>query len=313
MLEFLLNLQLFADGDGGDGGASSEGEGTGADALDETMSKELASIPEKARKFYPKKAKTEAQGEAEEEEVTDESEEVSKPSYLDLIKSDEYKDAHKEYMEKTISDRLKRYKGIEERDTKMSNLLQTIGMKYGLDANSDTFLDDIAKAIDGDESYYEQYAIDHDMTPQEARKVVELEREVSQFKASREEAEREMQKQEALRVLRENAVRTKAQFPQFDLDTEMMNEDFRNITALLGGDTTRAYMAIHGSEVVQNVAVSASKQAQIQTANAISATKGRPTENGMKGSQGTVTETNFRSMNLQQLREYAESQKRMRR
>ena len=309
MLDYLLNLQLFAEGDGGDGGASSEGEGTGA--VIDGDDKVLASIPEKARKFYPKKSKAEAQGgaETEEENVTNES----KPSYLDLIRSDDYKDAHKEYMEKTLNDRLKKYKGIEERDSKMSGLLQTIGMKYGLDANSNTFLDDVAKAIEGDESYYEKYAIDHDMTPTEARKIVELEREVSSYKAAHEDAEREIQKQEALRVLHQNAEVTKAQFPNFDLDAEMMNEEFRNITALLGGDTTRAYMAIHGNEVMKNVAVNASKQAQIQTTNAINANKGRPIENGLNGSQGTVTETNFRNMNLQQIRAYAEEQRRKRR
>lgn len=314
MLKYLLNLQLFADGgDGGDGGASPEGEGTGAEALDESMSKELASIPEKARKFYPKNAKANAQSKAEGQEDTNNEQPQGKPSYADLIKSDDYKEAHKEYMEKTINDRLKKYKDIESKDARMTELLQTIGLKYGIDANSETFLDDVAKAIDGDESYYEQYAIEHDMTPADARKIVEMERKVTNLEAEREEQARQVRIDEAMRTLRANAEQTKAQYPNFDLDVEMSNETFRNICAVTNGDTTGAYMAVHREEVLREQALRASRQAQIQASNAINANGNRPIESGMSGSQPIVSQTNFRKMNLQQLREQAAEWKRQQR
>ena len=54
--KLLLNLQLFADGggDGGDGGSASVSVGDALGNNDSGEDKILASIPEKARKYYPK-------------------------------------------------------------------------------------------------------------------------------------------------------------------------------------------------------------------------------------------------------------------
>jgi len=298
--KWFLNLQLFADGgDGGDGGDSPV-EGDSGDKV-------LDSIPERARKFY--KAPNQSKTEVAEEHTTDEQSAQGKMSYADMIKSDDYKDEHKAYMEKTIGDRLKKYKGIEEKSLKMQRALESVATKYGIDASSDTFLDDLSAKIEADDSYYENYAVEHDITPTEARRIVTMERKLAENERQAEEAEKQRRVDEHMITLQRNAERTRAQFPTFDLETEMQDPKFRQLCMSTNGDTTSAYMACHWGEIIPNAVNMATTQAKMQTANAIASGQNRPIENGMSSSAPSVITTDFSKMSLQQLREYANEQR----
>ena len=111
-------------------------------------------------------------------------------------------------------------------------------------------------------------------------------------------------------VLRQNAERTKAQFPDFDLDIEMQDERFRRLCAVNNGDTTAAYMACHYKDIIPATVQRASRQIQAQTAQAVASNKARPIENGISSTAPSVVQNDFRNMNLQQLRAYAEEQRR---
>ena len=138
MLKY-LNLQLFGEG-GGEGTSSAEGPGTSESAVvnNDGAGEEIpAFIPEKAKDIY-RKAMQKSKPKAEvKEEPTPPTQESSHVPFEDLIKSDEYKEEHKAYMDKTIQSRLKKYKDIEARDSKMSEVLSVVAQKYGLDPSSD--------------------------------------------------------------------------------------------------------------------------------------------------------------------------------
>ena len=317
--KLLLNLQLFADGggDGGDGGSASTsvGEALGGEKSGE---KEIpAFIPEKAKKYYQKamektegsttKASTQSSDDAQ---PTNEQGTTEKLSYQDLIKSDDYKEEHKAYMDKTIGDRLKKYKGMEEDLGKHKAILDTVATKYGVNPEDENFLEVLAEKIEADDSYYEKYAMDHDISTEEARRIVTMERKAAQFDAQKEQMEKQEQMRQQIMVLRQNAEKTKAQFPQFDLDTEMQDERFRRLCAANNGDTTAAYMACHYNEIISNTVQVASRQIQAQTAQAVASNKARPMENGLSSSAPSVVQQDFRNMGLQDLRKYAEEQRR---
>lgn len=313
MNEFLLNLQLFGEGgDGGNGGAtSSMGENAGTESGE---NKEIpASIPEKAHKYYKKameKLPT-ANQPSEAVQTTNEPQATEKLTYADLIKSDDYKEEHKAYMEKTISDRLKKYKGLEEDYGKAKSTLEIVANKYGVNPNDENFLEVLNQKIEADDSYYENYAMEHDISTEEARKIVTMERKIAQV-----EAEKEAQvKQEAMRqqimLLRQNAEKTKAQFPNFDLDTEMQNEKFRRLCAVNNGDTTSAYMACHWNEIIPATMQMTARQAQEQTAKAVASNKSRPIENGLSSTAPSVVKQDFRGMTLKEIRAYADEQRRL--
>ena len=136
--KLLLNLQLFAEGgDGGDGGSAAP---TGDNGIENSGEKIPASIPEKAKKYYqkamektnankPKSAPIDSDPVQSTNEPTTTTEKIP---YADLIKSDDYKEEHKAYMDKTISDRLKKYKGIEETSGKQKAILDVVASKYGV-------------------------------------------------------------------------------------------------------------------------------------------------------------------------------------
>ena len=317
--KLLLNLQLFGEGggDGGDGGSASASVG---DALGKETSgeKEIpAFIPEKARKYYQKameKTTGSTTGEStqntDDGQTTNDQSTTEKLSYQDLIKSDEYKEEHKAYMDKTIGERLKKYKKIEEDLGKHKEILDTVAQKYGVNPDDVNFLETLSQRVSEDDSYYENYAMEHDISPEEARRVVTIERKAAQFDAQKKEAEKQEQMRQHIMVLRQNAEKTKAQFPDFDLEIEMRDERFRRLCAATNGDTTAAYTTCHWNEILPATVQRASRQIKTQTAQAVASNNARPIENGISSTAPSVVQHDFRNMNLQELRKYAEEQKR---
>ena len=314
-----LDLQLFGEGggDGGDGGSAVSSVGD-TEVGNQSGDKEIpAFIPEKAKKYYQKamektsgsttEAKTKTSDNAQ---TTDVQGTTDKLSYADLIKSDEYKEDHKAYMDKTIGDRLKKYKGIEEDNAKYKGILDTVAYKYGVNVEDENFLNILKEKIDADDSYYENYAMEHDISTEEARRIVTMERKAAQFDADKAQREKQEQMRQQIMVLRQNAEKTKSQFPDFDLDTEMQDERFRRLCAANNGDTTAAYMACHWNEILPATVQMASKKIQMQTAQAVASNKARPIENGLSSSAPSVVQNNFSNMNLQQLRDFAAEQRR---
>lgn len=318
MLEKLrLNLQLFGEGggDGGDGGsASAVGESVGEISGEDTIP---ASFPEKAKKYYQKAMEKKANTLTEktppkasdETHPTNESSATEKRTYTDLIKSDEYKDEHKAYMDKTIGDRLKKYKGIEEVNATQKALLDVVANKYGVNTESENYLQELAEKIDADDSYYENYAFEHGISNEEARRMVTMERKAAQYDAVKAAQEKQAQMRQQIALLHENAEKTKSQFPDFDLDTEMQDERFRRLCAVNNGDTTAAYMACHWNEIIPAAVQRASKQIQAQTAQAVASNKARPIENGISSQAPSVVQQDFRNMSLADIRKFAEEQR----
>ena len=312
MNDFLLNLQLFGEGgDGGDGGsASASGENAGG--LSGEKKDIPASIPEKAHKYYKKALEKMPKAEQPSEAVhtTNEPQTTGRMSYADLIKSDDYKDEHKAYMDKTIGDRLKKYKGLEEDYGKAKSTLEIVANKYGVNPNDENFLEILNQKIEADDSYYENYAMEHDISTDEARKIVTTQRKIERLEAEKEaQAKQEAMRQQVM-LLRQNAEKTKAQFPNFNLDTEMQNEKFRRLCAVNNGDTTSAYMACHWNEIIPATMQMTARQAQEQTARAVASNKSRPIENGLSSTAPSVVEPSFKGMSLAEIRAYADEQRR---
>lgn len=307
---FDLRLLRFGEGGGDGGSGSATGEATPGG---ETSGVEIpASIPERGRKLFAEVMKQNSAPAKEQKAAApaeENAKESSRPTYDELIKSDEYKEAHKEYMERTISDRFKRYKGLEDKLKASESLLATIGAKYGLDSEDKDYLTKLTEAIEQDDSYYEKYADEHDMTPAEARKIVTLERKLKESEERQAAAREEEARQAQFRVIQQNAVKTKNIYPGFDLGAELQNPAFVRILSASNGDTTAAYVATHHGEIMRGVAANVAQQAQIASTNAIAAGVKRPVENGVSGAAPTDVSINFNKMSLAELRAYADAQR----
>lgn len=305
MLEFLL--QLFADGGDGGDGASSTGEGA-------TMGEEVpAGIPDRAKKYYQRAVAKTNGGTVSEQTTPVAEQKEGAMSYEDLIKSEEYKDAHKAYMDKTIGERLKKYKGVEGELGKAKEMLSLVAQKYNVDPTAEGFMDALSQAIEADDSYYEDYAMEHDISTEDARKMVTMERKLRTMEAEREAAAQQEAARQQILILQQNAEKTKQIFPNFNLEVEMQDERFRRMCAVTGGDTTAAYTACHHQDIIYSTARQVSREAQIATTNAIASGSNRPAENGLTQKAPSKTEQSFKGMSLQQIRDYAAEQRRLQR
>ena len=213
-------------------------------------------------------------------------------------------------MDKTIGDRLKKYKGLEENYGKARSTLEIVANKYGINPNDENFLEVLNQKIEADDSYYEEYAMKHDISAEEARRVVTMERQVERIEREKQEQAKQEQMRQHMLVLHQNAEKTKAQFPQFDLETEMQDERFRRLCAVNHGDTTSAYMACHWNEIIPATVQMASQKAKAQTAQTVASNMSRPIENGMSSTAPSVVKEDFKGMDLKQLRAYADEQRR---
>ena len=312
--KLLFDLQLFAEGggDGGDGGSASASVGEALGNKEESGEIEIPRfVPEKAKKIYQKAMEKQKGSTTNAETQTDDigqptndQSATEEPSYQDIIKSDKYKDDHEAYIKQTIGDRLKKYKGIEERLEKQKALLDNVAYKYGINPDDENYMEVLEKKIGEDDSFYENYAIEHNIDTDTARKIVQAERIISRQEEQRQEEEKREQVRQHIMVLRQNAEKTKAQFPDFDLDAMMENETFRRLCASTNGDTTSAYVACNWGQILPATVQMASKKIQQQTAQAVASNKARPIENGLSSTAPSVVQEDFKGWSLQQLNEY---------
>ena len=313
MLKY-FNLQLF--GEGGEGSSSADGSGSTESAVvnNDGAGEEIpAFIPEKAKDIYRKAMKNSKPKVEVKEESKPPIQESSHIPYEDLIKSDEYKEEHKAWMDKTIQKRFKKYDGLEEKDAKMSQIISTVAQKYNLDSNADDFLDKLTEAVNADDAYVEEYAIEHNISNEEARERINMQKKLDSYEAEKKAREEEEARNYRTQRLFESAARTKAVYPEFDLDKEMQNEKFVNLCRSMHEDTLNAYRVIHYDELLQKQGLAISQRASQQIANAVQSKSNRPIENGLSSQAAAVVQTDFRNMNLAQIRAYADEQRRARR
>ena len=310
-------LQMFAEGDDGESvSASAEpasteeateatGESGSQDAQLDSM---MAHIPERAKGAFKEAYKQTRK--VEEAPVTPEPT-VTHVPYADLIKSEEYKAEHKAWADKAFSERFRakdaEIAGLNQRNAQLSEALGKLAPKYGLDPNSENFFDELTQRLDSDDSIYEDYAMKHDMSVEEAKRSIELQNRVQRMEAEQRQAQLREQNAQMARALDFYSRKTKEQYPDFDLDTEWANDEFRKEAYSHGMDTTIAYEIVHRNEIKQREIADATKKSQVAIANSIASGQNRPVESGLSNKPAAVVRTtpNFEGMSSAQMLEYA--------
>ena len=309
-------LQLFAgEGGGASGGtgASAGGEGGGDGAVsgvndgvaaehqrlrelgvpEEKLRKRAqrasAKLPEGAVRTAPKEtAKPQEQVATAEENPTEEKTETPAPtrmSWDEIMADPEYN----KQMQAVVQSRLRQAKGAEEALSKMAPALEVLARKHGQDpANLD--YDALAKAINDDDAFYEDKALEMGVTVETAKRLDQQERDT----ARQQQEEARNLEQQKLRnhfiSLEQQGEALKKVFPSFDLRAELQNPVFARMTSPnVGVSVEDAYHAIHRKEIMTaGMQVTAQQTAQ-KISNAIQAGSRRPDENGTSGQSASVT------------------------
>ena len=313
---FKLNLQLFAgEGTGGEGGGEAT-SGDNATAAAEQRLRELGVPEAKIRKSASKvaskmptqtaktadvapKEETKVESAATQEKPTTEDTKDSSPprmSWDEIMKDPEY---NKE-MQAVVRSRLKSEKSAEEALGKMAPAIEVMARKYGLDAKNMDY-DALAKAINNDDAYYEEKALEMGVSVETAKKVDQMERDTERQKAQEQRTLQEQKIQQHFVRLEQQGEALKKVFPSFDLRTELKNPAFARMTSPnVGISVEDAYYAIHRNEIqTAAMQVTAQKTAE-KISNAIASGSRRPDESGASSQAPSVSTFDYAKASREQ-------------
>ena len=308
MMKFIhpmyLNLQLFAEGGaGGDGGTGAEGtQGVSeAAALPQTKSRKsnpLADtkygIQDDAAQVADVQTKvTDADGNTF--ETVDRNAEFEK-----LIKG-EYKDLYDARVQDTIQKRLKSTKETVDKYNSLSPTLEMLSKKYGVDASD---IDALNKAIQEDDSYYEEEAMEKGISVQQLKEIRRMERENADLKKQMEEHNTKENASKLYASWMNQAEQLKSVYPSFNLESEMTNPEFVKLLRA-GIDIRPAYEVLHQNEILPAAMQFATQTAERKLANKVMANGARPVENGMNSQSAAVVKSDVSQLSKADRQEIA--------
>ena len=280
---FTLNLQLFAEGGGGDGGTGAGGAtGEGVTAAG-SQTKGAKSNP-LANVVYGIQPTTASESESSATKVTEPEDRNAK--FEELIKG-EYKDLYDQRMQDTIQKRLKGTKETVDKYNELTPTIEMLAKKYGVDASDIKALN---KAIEDDDSYYEQEALEKGISVEQLKEIRKLEKENAEFKRQREEQNRRANADRVYAEWMRQADDLKAVYPSFDIKAEMQNSKFLDLLRS-NIDVRTAYEVVHKDDIISGAMQFAVKTAEQKLTNKIIANGSRPSENGNSSQGGAIAKS----------------------
>ena len=273
----MLSLQLFAEGAGDGGTAEGQGAKAGVASQQKAVSNPLADV----KYGIQEEAAPVAEVQTETTAVVDRNAEFDK-----LIKG-EYKDLYDAKMQDTIQKRLKSSKETVEKYNALTPTLEMLAKKYGVDIGD---IESLNKAIQEDDSYYEEEALERGITVQQLKEIRKMERENAELKAQMEEAQRQENGKKLYAAWMQQADETKKVYPSFDIQTEMNNPKFLELLRS-NIDVRTAYEVTHKDEIIQGAMQFTAQTVESKLAKKIASNGARPAENGMKSQSAAVVKS----------------------
>ena len=273
----MLSLQIFAEGAGDGGTAEGQGVTAGVASQQKGVNNPLADVKYGIQEDTAPDAGVQTSNTA----VVDRNAEFEK-----LIKG-EYKDLYDAKMQDTIQKRLKSSKETVEKYNSLTPTLEILAKKYGVDIGD---IESLNKAIQEDDSYYEEEALEKGITVQQLKEIRKMERENAALKAQMEEAQRQKNGKKLYASWMQQADETKKVYPSFDIQTEMNNPQF---LALLRSniDVRTAYEVTHKDEIIQGAMQFTAQTVESKLAKKIASNGARPAENGMNSQSAAVVKS----------------------
>ena len=196
----------------------------------------------------------------------------------------------KDRVEQMVRDRLRTEGKAKDTLEALGPVLQKLAADKGvsIDVSNMSAFDPAAfqKAMERDDSFWQQKAADLGVTEDVAKQLTELQEFQQQAEAKEQEDAARLEFQQHMMKLQEQAMELRQIVPDFDLNRELENEDFVRMTSPMAGLTVQqAYYAVHHDELMAAMGQAAVNQAQQRLANAIRANQQRPQESGADGMQ----------------------------
>ncbi len=297
-MDYRLQLQYFAEGGAGAAGAGTAataaegtGEGTQQAAAANTRAKnDLSNVR------YGKQTENQPDAPAE----NNASERIP---FEELIKGD-YKDDYQKTFQKAFNERFKQQKQAEEalrqQMDAMNPVLDMLASKYGIDAKDPQAL---MKAIEADNTYYEQEAAARGMDVEQLKASKKMEAENIKLRQQMQERLKDDQIRQSMEEWHRQGEELKSTYPNFDFQTETQNKDFRDLI-MRGIPVKTAYETIHLDEIMSGAMQYTAQKVAQQVSQNIQTRAQRPPENGAAtNNTGIITKTDVSKLTKQDRQE----------
>lgn len=261
----------------GDGGTGSDGA-TGVPAG--VPGQQKGSKNPQPEVLYGVQPQAETPGEASKDGGEDRS-----AAFESLIKG-EYKDLYDAKIQSTIQKRLKSTQETVDKYNSLAPTLEFLAKRYGVDPTDQQAL---IQAIEDDDSYYEEEAMEKGMDVSQLKAVRKLERENETLKQQMQEAQIKENADQIMSGWMQEAQAVKQIYPQFDLQTELQDEKF---IGLLRShvDVRTAYEVVHKDEIISGAMQFAVQQTEQKLSNRIRSGQ-RPAENGTNSQSSPIVKS----------------------
>lgn len=280
-----LNLQLLAEG----GSGASSGDGgtvggdtsvTGTNAV--SQSKGVKSNPLANVKYGIQPEENAQTTDVQEKEAAVAP--VDRNAEFEKLIKGEYKDLYDARMQDTIRSRLKGTKETVDKYNALTPTLELLAQKYGVDVNN---IEALNKAIQDDDSYFEEEALEKGLTVKQLKEIKALKMENEELR--RQDAERKNQENRDRTYAKwmEQAKQAQQFYPSFNISEEAKNPQFLSLLNA-GIDVKTAFEVIHKDEMIPAAMQYTAKTVEEKIVNSIRANGTRPVENGMS-SQSAAT------------------------
>ncbi len=256
----IFDLQFFAEGDGGaTGAAEGADQATGAQAADA------------------------AQGSGD----TPEQQSAERAENYARFKTD-YKAEYDADVQNIVQQRLKnanrKIRDAETYRQSTQGILDALAAKYGVEGNPE----EILKAVNDDDSLFEQAAYDRGMSVDTYKEFRRLELENRRYRQAAEEEQQRQRTREIMSQWESQSEAVKQLYPDFSLEQELGDENFGKLLRS-GVDVRTAFEIVHRDEIIPAAMRIAAQKAAAGVANSVDANGRRPDENGLGGQQAVTT------------------------
>ena len=276
---FRMNLCLF--GEGAAAGASAGGEAGGNATGSNTGFADQKAQPEKV--VYG------IQPEVQEEEITTETDDTQKQSdpvdkgkaFEDMIKG-EYKEQFDARVRQSLDRRFKDHGELEKFKSDAEEILDLMYAKYGVKD-----LKSLQKAVQEDDSYFEEAAEAEDLSVEQYKYKLKLEKENAQLKQAEQEAARVRQANNMYAEWQRQSEALKNRYPNFSLEAEAKNPTFVKLLQS-GIDVKTAFETVHHDDILSGAMMQTAEAVRKNVTDSIKARGLRPSENGINAQAGVI-------------------------
>ena len=282
----MLSLQIFAEGAAGAGagdGGTAQGQGvTAAAALPQTKGVKSNPLADVRYGIQDEQESAPAAGVQE----TTEAQPDPNAEFEKLIKG-QYKEQYNARVQDTIRKRLSGTDKIVDKYNDLAPTLEMLAKKYGVDAGDVQALN---KAIQEDDSYYEEEAAQRGITVQQLKQIRSMERENADLRRQMQEQRTQENASRLYASWMDQAENVRKVYPSFDLKAEMNNPRFLELLKS-NIDVRTAYEVLHKDEIIPAAMQFAAKTVESKLAKKIAAQGARPAENGMSSGSAAVVKS----------------------